>query len=722
MPSVLRTVIYQVIAFGVLLIAVLVGYFYFMMRPIRCTPICVGANLAGRDLRGLDLQSVSFVEANLTGVNLRGANLREADFSGAQLVGANLRNTDLTDAQMIGADMTRANLNESLLKGADLSGAILSEADLTGLDLTETVVNGASFSKAKLTGVQLQNANLTGIDFSSSNLSGADFTNANLSGSRLSQADVSGAQLINSLLVGGWLNQTNLTGADLSGANLVGSQIIGGRLTSANLTNSNLQGAITVGANFDGANLRGANLQQMRVSPTQLSQQTFLLDPLLATLNELQRNALLINVNVSGVQYDEQTQWANNLTPFGVISSTEPLTATLSPIQPTTALTNGTLLSATTTANLRLLNPITDEETISATVSIRANEAVSSSESVTASALLPSSISSSPFDRPVAKQVKFNIFINSLDNINELSGTFDADFYVELSWQDEPLAANPLALQTAGQNADAKVLDPKIEVVNAKEMVTRQRFYALSTDPGSNIRLRTWLRGRLTAPFDLRDFPFDRQHLAIKIESTQLDSEHLLFNFAGLQRPAAASEEAIKATIPKGRYVALGAVASDWGIESVDAVQQVRVLGYDNSSWSQARIELTLRRVTAPAIRRLVFGMGFLLFLAWGVFWIDSRELHLRLWMVFVLFIVLNLFNIILWQKLPNLPYLTFLDRCLFSAYSMIVLIALFSLVSYWLMQRGWYRVGRWLNRGLAIGYPIVLAMMTVGLLGTLGN
>lgn len=700
-----RRLLFQVIAFVGLLLLALIGYFYLMMRPITCAPICVGVNLAGRDLRGLNLQTVNFVEANLTDADLRGADLRESDFSGALLVGANLRNTNLTDAKMIGTDLTRADLNESLLKGADLSGAILREADLTGLDLTETVLNGGSFPKAKLTGVNLQNANLTGVDFSNANLSGADFTNANLSGSRLSQADVSGAHLANALLVGGWLNLTNLTGADLSGANLVGSQIIGGRLTSADLSHSNLQGTVTIGASFDGANLRGANLQQMQVTPAQLNPSALRIDPALTTLNELQRNALLIDVNLSGVQYDERTQWSKNLSPLGVISMTEALTATINPLSATQTITAATAFSSTSTVDLDASTSLTASEFLTTPVKLALDS--------TAEAL---------FDRPAAKVVKFNLFLNSLDNIDELANTFDADFYVDLSWQENSSVPNRLEPQASGEATPAALFDPAIEVVNAKSVDTVHRFYAPSLETDSNIRLHTWLRGRLTSPFDLHDFPFDRQHLAINIESAELDSEHLVFNFTGVQQPPEPSEEPFIQPIPKGRYVALDAVGGGWGIEQVSAAQQVRVIGYDNSSWSQARIELTLRRITVPYLRRMLLALVLLLLLAWGIFWVDVHDLHLRLWLLFVLFIVVNVFNIMLWQKLPNLPYLTFLDRTLLCAYGTIVELAFVSLVSFWLTKRGWHKVQRWFNRGMVIVYPVGLGVMTFALFGSLGN
>jgi serine/threonine protein kinase len=66
---------------------------------------CPGCNLAGIDLRNLNLQSYDFTDANLTGADLRdsdlrGASLRDANLTGAMLNGANLQSTDLRGATL----------------------------------------------------------------------------------------------------------------------------------------------------------------------------------------------------------------------------------------------------------------------------------------------------------------------------------------------------------------------------------------------------------------------------------------------------------------------------------------------------------------------------------------------------------------------------------------------------------------------------------------------
>ena len=65
------------------------------------------------------------------------------------LAGANLRGLDLADADLAQADLTGADL-----RGTILSRAILSGADLSGANCFKAVLDGADLARARLLGVQ----------------------------------------------------------------------------------------------------------------------------------------------------------------------------------------------------------------------------------------------------------------------------------------------------------------------------------------------------------------------------------------------------------------------------------------------------------------------------------------------------------------------------------------------------------------------------------------
>jgi len=94
-----------------------------------------GANLAGADLTGHDLQGANFDLADLAGADLAGLNLDSVDFILADLSGANLSNTSLT------SDLQQANLTD-----ANLTGATITSTNLTSVTWLHTTCPDGSNS------------------------------------------------------------------------------------------------------------------------------------------------------------------------------------------------------------------------------------------------------------------------------------------------------------------------------------------------------------------------------------------------------------------------------------------------------------------------------------------------------------------------------------------------------------------------------------------------
>lgn len=652
---------------GVLLVVLtVVGLRYIIVRPITCTPMCIGANLLGSDLQGLDLARTNFVEANLQGADLRAANLRQVDLSGANLSNANLRNADLSEAQLIGANLTGADLGGTLLSGANLTGAILDQADLTAVDLTEVALQGASFSEAKLTNARLNGANLNGIQFAKANLSGALLDAAGLSGANLSSADLSGVSLRGVDLTGAWLNLTNLTGADLTGADLSGSRLIGAQLTSANLTDGRLQGAVVIGATLNGANVRGADLRRLRGLATHLTPDDLRLDPVLVELNELQQRALYQDVTMQGLAFDILTQWDPALQPPEALAAAPPMTVP-------------TLITGTAAA---------DDDAIT----------------TTPADLFAATTSAQP--------VKVNFYVNALRNVPGQPGAYEVDFYLDALWQEAGFTPDKLTDATA-----APFFDPLLEVVNAGQVQELGRRYDRSFEPGTNLRLRQRLTAIFTPQLDLRSFPFDRQVISLQVESAEYDSESVLLDFVGLIEPVLPSERLYTQMVPRGRYIDINAIDPEWQIETIQIGQVIRVLTYDNSAWSQFRVDLTVKRVAAGYLWRIWAVLACLWLLVGSVLLVDSNALPMRLWLLFLLFWIVVAFQAILTRVLPPLDAFTLFDRYLLICYCAIVLMALLILLIKLCHLRGHTRWAHWINWGCVFLYPTVFVVANVWVL-----
>ena len=209
-----------------------------LVRAMPNTPV----DLAGRDLRLLDLSGLDFKGARLTGADLFGvdltmSDLSRADFAGARLDRAIIIRADFSNANMAGVSLQRPSVFSSLafdpaeaprfsganlshariiarLDGADFAGADLSSASLGPDDprsvittSPRVVLTGCDFSRASLRGANLAYviltfAKLRGADLSDSILAHADLSRADLSGADLGNADMTDADLDGAILTG----------------------------------------------------------------------------------------------------------------------------------------------------------------------------------------------------------------------------------------------------------------------------------------------------------------------------------------------------------------------------------------------------------------------------------------------------------------------------------------------------------------------------------------
>jgi uncharacterized protein YjbI with pentapeptide repeats len=102
------------------------------------------ADLAYRDLPGIDVSGARLRQANLALSTLNRARMDNTDLSvanlfGARLTGASLRNANLSQAVLVGTYFGSANLSGATLAGANLSGAEMSNTR----GLTQSQLNTA---------------------------------------------------------------------------------------------------------------------------------------------------------------------------------------------------------------------------------------------------------------------------------------------------------------------------------------------------------------------------------------------------------------------------------------------------------------------------------------------------------------------------------------------------------------------------------------------------
>ncbi len=208
---------------------------------------CRGCNLAGANLKRLDLDGV-----DLSGAMLAGANLHDASLERAILADADLSDANLNKANLRHADLSRANLKQAMLYAARADNANFAAADLTGARMGHIRLTRARLPGAILNNVDLREGRLSQVDLSNAQLSQSWLDNA-----QLRRADLRGATIIQSSLLAVQMRDVDLAGARVNGTDLYDADLSRANLGAADFSASRLQSAILTGANLEGTIFTG---------------------------------------------------------------------------------------------------------------------------------------------------------------------------------------------------------------------------------------------------------------------------------------------------------------------------------------------------------------------------------------------------------------------------------------------------------------------------------
>lgn len=199
--------------------------------------------LAGKNLRELDLSRIDFKGANLSasdlyGADLSDANLRRVNLKGATLDRANIARADFSDANLEGVSLLRMTIFTTLERdpreAPKFTGANMQFTKLSGW------LDGTDFSGCNLTGAVfgLQDAHNEGLLASRVRLVGANFSGAVMTG-----VDLSGSQLTHAHFAKATVRNVNFREADLAKADFTGADVSGMDVTDANLEDAKFTGA-----------------------------------------------------------------------------------------------------------------------------------------------------------------------------------------------------------------------------------------------------------------------------------------------------------------------------------------------------------------------------------------------------------------------------------------------------------------------------------------------
>ncbi len=295
-----------------------------------------------------------------------------------------------------------------------------------------------------------------------------------------------------------------------------------------------------------------------------------------------------------------------------------------------------------------------------------------------------------PLDGPIEVQV--TLWMLDVSDIDVQANTFDADFTMELRWQDARL--------------DAETVAP-FEIMNAAEMHPTAYYYiSRGMWHTKNWRIHAKLRGH----FDLRRYPFDRQKLQVEVEHPLMTSSELVYRcetrfgspHVDLRRDRLASD------------LSLGA----WQYAKVHTEETTSTYGQDEH-YSRYRFVLTVERTILPFLVQVLGPLLLLLLLAWAASWIPHEKIDAKLLLTVLSLVVVVELQVGAAEHAPEIAYPTLTEYLYLFTYLSVALSVAQAIFEYRLHtagnDAGAARVRNWGLLGSVLVFVVPTAVVFFG-------
>jgi len=302
-----------------------------------------------------------------------------------------------------------------------------------------------------------------------------------------------------------------------------------------------------------------------------------------------------------------------------------------------------------------------------------------------------------PDARPVEVAVGF--FLLNLSGVAERSETFEADLYLSLRWRDARLAfegTEPrLFLDDAAVLRLKGMWWPQLEFVNTAEPDVTNRALAIS--PDGSVSYQVGVTAAYRADLDLRRFPFDRQTLAVRLQSFTWTRSQMVF-------------------VPDANRIGFNRESTFEGL-AVDRVsteiRQTDLMGWPAAeSFSEFVARIEVRRRAAFYIWTVFTPVILIFLISCTSFVVPIEHFSERIGISLTTLLACIATQFAISFNLPQISYLTMIDRVFVVTYCCIALGVLISTLQATLLAGQGERAARRLDRLAGLGLPALFLLL----------
>jgi hypothetical protein len=249
-----------------------------------------------------------------------------------------------------------------------------------------------------------------------------------------------------------------------------------------------------------------------------------------------------------------------------------------------------------------------------------------------------------PPDVPV--KVNVGLTITEITDVDEKNSTFKATGYFTYEWIDKRIAYKPKhELDTLRFYDENNFWTPQLDFENAIDL-DNQFVSTYRVAPNGKVFRKKRFAGLFNFNEDLKKFPFDKQVFQINIQPLLYDSKH-----------------EILVVNNKHSKISSDVKLDEWSFDSI-AVHSKFTNGDPTSENVFSRITLSYfaTRHWQFYAWKVLFPLVIFLTISCCVFWINPEQLETNIAIGITMLLTVVAFDISLEDRIPSIPYRTFLD------------------------------------------------------------
>ncbi len=234
------------------------------------------------------------------------------------------------------------------------------------------------------------------------------------------------------------------------------------------------------------------------------------------------------------------------------------------------------------------------------------------------------------------------IFVIDIPNIDGAAQEFNANFYMQLQWDDPRLKAEVEGVRTFDLD---EIWNPRLLITN-KQRAFKSLPDIVEVTPEGRVNYRQRMTGLFSQTLRLNEFPFDRHTFRIQLAAAGYSDDELQFV------ASADGAESGMATVLS---------LADWDI--VDWRAEPRAYEpVPGRALAGFVFEFEARRLPGYYIWKVLLPLVLIVMMSWAAFWIDPSNAGSQIGVATSSMLTLIAYRFMLGNLVPKLPYMTRLD------------------------------------------------------------